>query len=54
MALAIVEADGLDRGKVLERGMPRFFRRFAEGVFDIADLKMRTDELARFIAAAAT
>ena len=30
------------RGKVLERGMPRFFRRLAEGVFDIADLKQRT------------
>ncbi len=41
------------RGKVLENGMPRFFRRFAEGVFDIADLKARTDELARFIDSAA-
>jgi predicted esterase len=37
------------RGKVLERGMPRFFRRLAEGVFDEADLLARTDELARFI-----
>ncbi|HYP08966.1 MAG TPA: alpha/beta hydrolase [Bryobacteraceae bacterium] len=37
------------RGKVLENGMPRFFRRFAEGVFDIEDLKVRTDELARFV-----
>ena len=37
------------RGKVLERGMPRFFRRLAEGVFDIADLKQRTQELADFI-----
>ncbi len=37
------------RGKVLENGMPRFFRRLAEGVFDIADLKQRTDELAAFI-----
>jgi phospholipase/carboxylesterase/glyoxalase family protein len=37
------------RGKVLENGMPRFFRRFAEGVFDVDDLKTRTDELARFI-----
>src|SRR6266700_2368707 len=26
------------RGKVLERGMPRFFRRLAEGVFDVEDL----------------
>src|SRR5450755_2867667 len=39
-------------GKVLENGMPRFFRRLAEGVFDIADLKGRTAELADFIAAA--
>ncbi|HMF75572.1 MAG TPA: alpha/beta hydrolase, partial [Bryobacteraceae bacterium] len=40
------------RGKVLEHGMPRFFRRFAEGVFDIEDLKQRTHELAAFIEAA--
>jgi predicted esterase len=40
------------RGKVSENGMPRFFRRFSEGVFDIEDLKFRTDELARFIDAA--
>lgn len=37
------------RGKVLENGMPRFFRRFAEGVFDVDDLKFRTDELSEFI-----
>jgi predicted esterase len=37
------------RGKVLERGMPRFFRRLAEGVFDIEDLKFRAAELADFI-----
>jgi phospholipase/carboxylesterase len=37
------------RGKVLENGMPRFFRRLAEGVFDIEDLKIRTHELADFI-----
>lgn len=37
------------RGKVLERGMPRFFRRLAEGVFDLEDLARRTDELARFV-----
>jgi predicted esterase len=37
------------RGKVLENGMPRFFRRFAEGVFDVDDLKTRTKELAEFI-----
>jgi predicted esterase len=37
------------RGKVLENGMPRFFRRLAEGVFDIGDLKFRTYELADFV-----
>jgi predicted esterase len=37
------------RGKVLENGMPRFFRRLAEGVFDLEDLKRRTQELAEFI-----
>ena len=37
------------RGKVLENGMPRFFRRLAEGVFDIEDLKFRTHDLADFI-----
>ena len=41
------------RGKILENGMPRFFRRLAEGVFDLEDLKKRTNELADFIAAAA-
>jgi predicted esterase len=40
------------RGKVSENGMPRFFRRFAEGVFDVEDLKFRTEELAQFIASA--
>jgi predicted esterase len=42
------------RGKVLEGGAPRFFRRIAEGVFDQEDLARRTDELAEFIEAAAT
>jgi phospholipase/carboxylesterase len=37
------------RGKVLENGMPRFFKRLAEGVFDIEDLKFRTYELADFV-----
>jgi predicted esterase/catechol 2,3-dioxygenase-like lactoylglutathione lyase family enzyme len=37
------------RGKVLENGMPRFFRRLAEGVFDEEDLKNRTAELADFV-----
>jgi phospholipase/carboxylesterase len=41
------------RGKILENGMPRFFRRLAEGVFDLEDLKARTNELANFVAAAA-
>jgi phospholipase/carboxylesterase len=40
------------RGTVLENGMPRFFRRLAEGVFDEADLRARVDELAEFLAAA--
>lgn len=42
------------RGQVLENGMPRFFRRLAEGVFDLADLTARTHELADFVGAAAT
>lgn len=37
------------RGAVLENGMPRFFRRLAEGVFDEDDLRRRTDDLAAFI-----
>ena len=41
------------RGKVLENGMPRFFRRLAEGVFDLEDLKHRTNELTDFVTAAA-
>ncbi len=41
------------RGKILENGMPRFFRRLSEGVFDLEDLKKRTNELADFIASAA-
>ena len=40
------------RGKILENGMPRFFRRLAEGGFDLEDLKTRTNELADFVAAA--
>src|SRR5260370_38490130 len=40
------------RGKGLENGMPRFFRRLAEGVFDLEDLRNRTNELADFVAAA--
>lgn len=38
------------RGKVLENGVaPRFFRRLTEGVFDVEDLKFRTNELANFV-----
>ena len=41
------------RGPVLENGRARFFRRLAEGVFDLEDLERRTDELAEFVMAAA-
>ncbi|MGM0878673.1 MAG: alpha/beta hydrolase [Bacillota bacterium] len=37
------------RGNVLENGMPRFFRRLAEGVFDEEDLIFRTKELHEFL-----
>ena len=40
------------RGKVIENGMPRFFRRHAEGVFDEDDLRVRANELADFVEAA--
>ena len=40
------------RGKVLEQGMARFFRRLEEGVFDQEDLLLRTQQLAEFIGAA--
>jgi predicted esterase len=54
LAQAILPGAGVlsPRGKVLERGMPRFFRRLAEGVLDQEDLKVRTDELVAFIEAA--
>ena len=38
------------RGKVLEDGMPRYFRRLRENVFDLLDLRFRTNELADFLA----
>ena len=41
------------RGKISENGSLRFFRRIAEGVFDIEDLKFRTHELADFVVEAA-
>ena len=52
---AIAPGAGLlsPRGRVLERGMPRFFRRLAEGVFDEADVVRRAGELADFVAHAA-
>jgi len=41
------------RGNVNEHGMPRFFRRFAEGVFDLEDVAKRAHELANFVRDAA-
>jgi phospholipase/carboxylesterase len=41
------------RGNVLENGMPRFFRRLAEGIFDEEDLIFRTKELYDFLDQAA-
>lgn len=40
------------RGRVLEHGMLRFFRRLAEGVFDEADVRRRALELGEFVAEA--
>ena len=37
------------RGNVLENGMPRFFKRLAEGIFDEEDLIFRTKELKEFL-----
>lgn len=37
------------RGEVTENGMPRFFKRLAEGVFDEADLALRTERLITFL-----
>lgn len=42
------------RGQVSENGMPRFFRRLAEGVLDVPDLKERTGQLALFLEQAAS
>src|SRR5699024_4622962 len=41
------------RGNVLENGVPRFFRRLAEGVFDEEDLIFQTKELNGFLDKAA-
>ena len=40
------------RGTLLENGMPRFFRRISEGVFDEDDLRRRADDLAEFVVTA--
>jgi phospholipase/carboxylesterase len=40
------------RGRVLEQGMPRFFHRLAEGVFDEDDVRRRAHELGGFVAEA--
>jgi phospholipase/carboxylesterase len=40
------------RGQVLEHGMPRFFRRLAEGVFDEEDLRRQSEALADFVLSA--
>ena len=55
LAEAILPGAGVlsARGNVLEHGMPRFFRRLAEGVFDEPDLRARTEELADFVREAA-
>jgi phospholipase/carboxylesterase len=37
------------RGKVLENGMPRFFRRLADGIFDEDDVRRRAGEVADFV-----
>src|SRR5277367_3795170 len=42
------------RGKVLENGAPRFFRRLREGVFDEKDVILRAHELADFVTASVT
>ena len=42
------------RGNVLENGMPRFFKRLAEGIFDEEDLIFRTNELNAFLDEAST
>jgi predicted esterase len=42
------------RGRISENGMPRFFRRFAEGRFDLDDLKLQTSALAQFVKQAAS
>jgi len=54
LATALDPAAGViaPRGRVRERGMPRWFRRHGEGVFDVDDVIARAGELASFIEAA--
>ncbi|MDX2146260.1 MAG: VOC family protein [Planctomycetota bacterium] len=40
------------RGNVLENGQPRFFKRLREGVFDLEDMAIRSEQLAQFLEAA--
>lgn len=40
------------RGNVSENGAARYFRRIAEGVFDLEDLRIRTEQLGGFLNAA--
>ncbi|WP_026825364.1 MULTISPECIES: alpha/beta hydrolase [Exiguobacterium] len=42
------------RGDVIENGMSRFFRRHAEGVLDLEDLKKQTERFLSFLDEAAT
>lgn len=41
------------RGRILEHGVARYFRRFAEGVFDFDSIRHEADALAEFLAEAA-
>ncbi|HUX22680.1 MAG TPA: alpha/beta hydrolase [Spirochaetia bacterium] len=56
LGAALLPGAGLlsPRGAVLENGMPRFFRRLSEGVFDLEDLQRRSEDLAQFVAEAAS
>jgi predicted esterase len=49
--LLLLHGTGGDESSLLENGMPRFFCRLAEGVFDIDDLQRRTHELGDFVGA---
>ncbi|HEX9995902.1 MAG TPA: hypothetical protein VGB45_02065, partial [Abditibacterium sp.] len=37
------------RGNISENGANRFFRRFAEGIFDLENLREETEKLANFV-----